>query len=392
MKFALSVCLVLGVGGTVYNRFVATQTAPPDAVTLWSLYLTFPVAVLLVGAQGLDLLGLSLGGVFSSEPWTTGAGTSIIRTAVLAALSAATALILLRVAPLSQHRVAGPAMVCAAWGLAAISYAVSGHTATAEPEWQAVLAMLIHGLATLFWLGALLPLLALIRRGNDDLAELRRFSTIAMPLVGLLIVTGFFMAAIHAGSGGFQALGMSGYGILLFIKLVSVIGLLLVAAHNRLVLTPALTSGKPGAGAALRGSIHVEIVLALMIVAFASSFRLTPPPRTASQEPQAQIVAVTQTDITAELRMSPSLVGPNDLTIRVSTADGTALDPLEITLGFSLPDLDLGPIMVAASLDESGWTTQPFILPQPGEWNIDINLLVTDFDIVTLKAKVNVAP
>jgi copper transport protein len=185
---------------------------------------------------------------------------------------------------------------------------------------------------------------------------------------------------------------MSGYGILLFIKLVSVIGLLLVAIHNRLVLTPALNSASPGAQTALRGSIHVEIILALMIVAFASSFRLTPPPRTAAQAPQAQIVAVSQANITAELQISPSLVGPNEIKIVVSKADGTSLEPIELTFGFSMPESDFGPIVVEASLDETGWRTQPFILPQPGEWTVDINLLVTDFDIVTLKTKVTVDP
>ena len=50
VKFALSVCLVLGIGGTVYSRFVAAHTSV-DAVSLWALYLTFPAALFLVAAQ-----------------------------------------------------------------------------------------------------------------------------------------------------------------------------------------------------------------------------------------------------------------------------------------------------------------------------------------------------
>lgn len=397
MKFALTLCLILGVGGVVYQSFVAkeisTARGKTRSLTMAGLYLAFPVALLLVVTQGLDLLGLPLSGIFSGAPWATGAGTSILRTALLSATAAGLALAVVRVPTLSQNASARAGLVLGAWALAALSYAVSGHTATAEPEWRAFGAIFIHGLAMLFWLGALVPLLSLIGRGAEGLDELRRFSAMAIPFVLVLLVTGFVLASIHAGAGGFQAIGMSGYGILLFIKLVSVIGLLLLAVHNRLVLTPAFNAGTPGADKALSGSIRVELILAMMIILFASSFRLTPPPTIQSQTPDAQIVALSEKDITAELRLTPGQVGPNTIELSLTNADGTALQPVEVTFGFSLPENALGPILVTASQqDTEAWRAESFILPQPGTWQVSIDVLVTDFEIVTLSTSLEVAP
>ena len=392
MKFALTVFMTIGIGGTVYYAMVARDIARPDKATTWALYLVFPAAVLLVGAQGLDLLGLPLGAIFSYDAWATGTGTSIIRTAFLAAAAALVA-ILLRLTGLAKHK--GIALVAAtlAWLLAASSFSVSGHTATAEPEWQAVTSSTLHGSGLIFWLGAFLPLIRLIKRPGDKLQELQRFSAIAIPLVIVLFASGFFMTSIHTGSGGFQALGLSGYGILLFVKLVAVIGLFVLAIQNRLVLTPAFNAGKDGAAAALRGSIRVEIVLALLIVAFASSFRLTPPPQSLSAQPEPQIIQFVQKDIAAKLTLAPGFVGPNVVELSVMFQNAAPLDPIEVKLGFSMPDKGIGPIFVDASRAEGQeWNTAPFVLPLPGEWDITLELLVTDFDIVTLTTKAVVEP
>lgn len=397
MKFALTVLVTLGVGGAVYRAFVAGDARGRDRIATPALFLVFPAAVLLVGAQGLDLLGLPLGGLLSSAPWATGAGTSILRSAVLCAVSAGLVLTLRAIRP-ARHRGAHRAIVAVAWLLAAASFAVSGHTATADPEWVAAIASTLHGVAMIFWLGALVPILRHLGQGDrpEASAELRRFSALAVPLVLVLLASGVVMTTIHAGSGGFRAIAMSGYGILLFVKLVAVLGLLLIAAHNRLVLTPAFRAGRPGADGALRGAVRVEIVLALMIVAFASSFRLTPPPQSLSGAPDPRIVefgADGAAGIAARLRMTPGRVGPNVVELVLRDAEGAPLDPVEVRLDLALPERDLGPIAVAATAaEDGGWTTETFILPLPGDWVVTLDLLVTDFDIETLTTGVTVAP
>ena len=69
---------------------------------------------------------------------------------------------------------------------------------------------------------------------------LRQFSAIAMPLVGLLVLTGLVLAIIQLGS--LRALIETQYGIILSIKLALVALLLALAALNRFLLTPAVVA------------------------------------------------------------------------------------------------------------------------------------------------------
>ena len=47
-----------------------------------------------------------------------------------------------------------------------LSLAVSGHAATAPPEWLTRPAMFLHGVGVAFWVGALAPLVAMARTGR----------------------------------------------------------------------------------------------------------------------------------------------------------------------------------------------------------------------------------
>ena len=72
------------------------------------------------------------------------------------------------------------------------------------------------------------------------LPALNRFSRIAVPVVGLLVLTGLALAVIQLES--FGALIETRYGLILSTKLVLVIGLLVLAALNRFRFTPALAA------------------------------------------------------------------------------------------------------------------------------------------------------
>src|SRR3546814_19215929 len=119
------------------------------------------------------MLGQPPSALLTPAPWSAATASSFMATALLAALAGILAAISLR---LGQFFLALAALV-----LAALSYALSGHVATAPPRWLTIPAIVLHAAAIVFWLGALLPLaVAAASRGAALVPLLRRFSTNAV--------------------------------------------------------------------------------------------------------------------------------------------------------------------------------------------------------------------
>ena len=149
-----------------------------------------------------------------------------------------------------------------------------------------IVAYAAHVLAAAAWVGGLPPLaFALVERhaGSDAKAVLDlslRYSAMAMVAVGVIIFSGVANTAFHTG-GSLAELAASGYGVILFTKLVLVATMLLLAAINRFAIMPRL-QGDRDLGAkgfrALRKSIVFEGVLAVLALGAAAVLGITPPP------------------------------------------------------------------------------------------------------------------
>ena len=150
----------------------------------------------------------------------------------------------------------------------------------------------------------------------------------------------------------------------------------------------------PGAAKALRGSIRAEIVLGLMIVLFASSFRLTAPPGLLAEEPVPLVANLADGSVVVALEIIPGRVGQNAIVLSISNEDdGSDLVPLEVELSFAMPEQGIEPIVVeAAQDDKKRWTAGPFILPLSGDWDLSINLLISDFEAKILSTSIAVSP
>lgn len=111
----------------------------------------------------------------------------------------------------------------------------------------------IHLTGAAYWLGALWPLLLVVRSGEHARAAaiLERFGVIAMFLVGALVLAGVVLTVLLLDS--LAALWQTAYGITLMIKLALVAALLLLAALNRFRLVPGLMAGGGQAAGALKG-------------------------------------------------------------------------------------------------------------------------------------------
>ncbi len=157
----------------------------------------------------------------------------------------------------------------------AISFAQVGH-ALGEPRVALAVLLVLHLLAAAFWVGALIPLrqAALVPAGAD---LLHYFGNLAAGGVAALILAGTSLAWLLSGSA--TALFGTAYGLALLVKVAIVAVLLGFATWNKVRLVPALRAETPGTAHALRRSISMEMLAAILILlATATLTSVTTPP------------------------------------------------------------------------------------------------------------------
>jgi copper transport protein len=372
--------LFVGVGGAFFAAWIG-QGPTGSAVSRGALAVGLVSAVASLGLQGLDLLNLPPGGIVTSAPWANALATSL----------GPSLLIAIGVMAIAFYAWKSPSMMIS-WVLTTLAMAgvglllaASGHAATASPQWLTRPSLFLHGVAAAYWIGALPPLATMARRRNDNLPLiLKRFSSLAVPLVVLLVLSGLPLSIIQLGSP--SALIETPYGILLSIKLVLVILLLGLAGLNRFVCTPAVIANYKNTRLLL-GSVLTECVLVLGILAVVAGWRFTPPPRASVALEATPLSVHIHTDAAMfQVLVSPGKVGANDFVLQLMTGDAALLSAKEATLILSLPERGIEPMERRATLGPDGyWHVRGVALPQPGRWHMQIDALVTDFQKVTLE-------
>jgi copper transport protein len=377
-RFGVYLGLFVGVGGAFFAAWIG-QGLSGSTVSRGALAIGLVSAVASLGLQGLDLLNLPLGGIAASAPWTSALATSLGPSLLMAIGAMAIAGYAWK-----NPRIAGVSTILAMAG-AGLSLAVSGHAATASPQWLTRPSLFLHGVAAAYWIGALAPLAAMVRQRNNGLPRaLKQFSGLAIPLVGLLVLSGLVLSIIQLGS--VRALIETQYGILLSIKLSLVILLLGLAALNRFRFTPAVAANYENTRSLLR-SILLECVLAVGILAVVAGWRFTPPPRASVAPVAAPLSVHIHTDAAMfQVLVSPGKVGANDFVLQLMTGDAALLPAKEAVLILSLPERGIEPMERRATLGPDGyWHVRGVALPLPGRWRMQIDALVTDFQKITLQ-------
>ena len=183
-------------------------------------------------------------------------------------------------------------VAASAAGLASLAWI--GH-AGASGSILRLVADIAHLLAAGVWIGGLLPLYLLLRGIESTLGveharrTTRRFSIVGLICVGSLLASGI----VNASPLGWQLWDWthSQYGRLLLYKLGLFGVLLVIAARNRLWLTPALLSTQPlEAAGSLRRAIVAELVFAAAIIAVVGALGASMPPQHAQAGLSQQIV------------------------------------------------------------------------------------------------------
>jgi len=254
----------------------------------WSLIAALLSALLWFWLEVANMNGLPLTRVLSTTAWqavlfeTEFGRVWQLRLALIAVAFALVAL------GLAQAQVRGAlilALSLVSVGLL-VSLASISHAAAGRVQPLALLGDALHLCAAGAWIGGLVPLAIFLTRahasfslGECAIPVLRRFSTLSLSCVGVLIVSGISNSWLLVGS--IHALFTTRYGWLLLVKL-TLFGVLVVfGARNRFVIKTKLTRVLVGSDllAQLRRNVICEVCLALAVVAIVACLGVTPPAR-----------------------------------------------------------------------------------------------------------------
>ena len=376
------------VGGAFFYNWITP--ARIGAGARWLMLLS-PLAVLVAlarfVAETLDAVGDS--GLSNVSLWWQ----PVAATSGISMLASVAALSLAALSLRTPGRGAKAASLIGV-GLAGLAFAINGHAAAASPQFLMKPLIFLHIAAVLFWTGSLVPLLVLIRRGLPDGADV--LVSYAGPIrfaIMILVPSGIIIAVVQLGA--FSEVWNSGYGVVLSMKLASLTVLFCLAALNRFSITPRIRSGDASALRLLRLSIVGEIALAILIFCVTSLWRFTPPPR------EMSAVTVLSTGIQfhahgtrgmANLLVSPARPGPVTVSINVMDVQSRPLDVKGVEIVLLDPNNRVEPIRQnARRVTSATWRIDEMPIPMAGTWLVRINLLITDFDKVTVRTTLTIA-
>jgi copper transport protein len=387
----LLIGLFIGAGGAVFSAWIATDRTlhgPARVAIFAAIGLGLLGATSFVGLQGLDAVAAPLGALTHAAVWAIGLEIASGPAALVAILALLCGLLAVLASPIGLARV----LAALALAGAATALAWSGHAASAEPQWLTRPAVFLHAAGLVVWLGALVPLLTMLRAGAVAGAEtVSRFSRLILPIVLALLAAGVVLAVIQLET--IEALWTTAYGVILSLKLVAVLGLLALAAVNRLRFTPALSSGSRKVAHRFAQSISAELVLAIVILGLVAGWRFTPPPRAAISAPRSETahVHIHAERGMADLSLDPGRTGSASAAVKLFSPAGAPLEAREVTLILSNPAAGIEPLTRPGHRTGPGaWSVDDLPVLVPGRWNVRIDALVSDFDKLILEGTVEV--
>lgn len=383
-KIAVYFGLLFGVGGVFYAAWIADAPLPEAARMYVSAALQCGLiaAVISIGLQGVDVMNLPPSEIRQTQLWVKGFETSY-------GLSASIAIAVFILA-LSTLHMKTPGRLQAALSLAGVgaALAVSGHAASAAPQFLTRSAVFLHGVSVAFWVGAFIPLVATMGTAEQRIAELARFSRAIPTAVAVLVVSGLALSVVQLVT--VDALWTTSYGLVLSGKLVAVLALLTLGAWNRYALTPRIVGGDRISAKQLSASIKFEFAIVVAILGLVALWRFTPPPRTYQALAASPVqVHIHTASAMADVRFEPVRAGGQTVTIALWDGNFAPLPAKEVTLVLAKPDTGIEPLRASASyVADSSWRIESLTVPMTGHWRIRVEILISDFEKLVLQDEV----
>ncbi len=338
-----------------------------------------------LGLQGLDLLDAPVIGIFTVRSWQQALASSYALTLAGMALVLVAAWLAMRMrGGLLQRVAAGAALL-----LVAVAASLSGHAGTAPPQWLARPLVTLHVALALAWFGCLIPL---IRHLRADLAgaasastALARFSGWIAPAVGVLVLSGVGLAFLQLSEP--RDLWHTAYGRVLLAKLALVAGLLCLAAINRWHNTQPALAGEATARRRLVRVTKGEVLLAILLLAVVSLWRLTPPPRSLAAQESVRVHVQPRTFELSGQHLRARVVQEEEGLWRIDLHDANRrpLAAQQVQLAVSSPEHGVEPLWVQAREQAPGqWLARLPALPVSAP-QLQLRVLIDDFTQETLR-------
>lgn len=378
---------VLVVGGVILLGFVWPEPDPPRPV---GLVVAAGFVVLALGT-GLALLmqypyatAGSLGSAFSATALhstvSTGLGRAMLaRLAIVALLAAA---VPARRRPFAKV-LAGSALLALPF-----TWTLTDHSHVGEQRWLAIPVASLHLLAVGVWLGGLLPLVVggLLRVPGTDLA-LPRFSRIALPTFGVIVLTGLYQTWRQVGTP--PALVDTHFGRLLLIKLGGIVLVLALASQARRFVHRAPPLAERAGWPWLRRSLAAEGMLGVAVLAVATVMVNTSPARTTYAPPVHSELALPRGLLGGghvEVRLTPARQGLNVADIYVVAADGALRTVSGITAQLAPSHRGTSPAeAIKVDPAEPGhYVADTVSIPYAGVWQLQLYVRTGEFDEASL--------
>jgi copper transport protein len=218
----------------------------------------------------------------------------------------------------------------------------AGHAAQTPPRWASLLLDWSHLASGSVWLGGLIGLLVLALRVPSAtlLLAVRRFSTVALLAVFVLLGSGIGAAVVHLPT--LATLWQTGYGKTIIVKASLLAAAMLVASVN-------LVRTRRGRGL-LWQTVAAEVVLVTSaVVAAAVLSSLPPPPKAlaglgapaATAGPGPLKAVVERNGYRLEVHVTPNKVAvPDDFALRI-TRNGAPVRGATVIATFTMLDMEM---------------------------------------------------
>ena len=271
-------------------------------------------------------------------------------------------------------------------------------------------ADVLHLIAAAAWVGALVPLALLLAMTGHSTAELvvartatLRFSTFGITNVAVLLFTGIINSWYLVGS--VTSLVETGYGRLLLMKIACFLGMVGIAAVNRMRLTPRLVKNASMAAAQdarrrLQHNAAIEASMGAVIIVIVAVLGTLPPASHAHHPaPDGAIPAdaafqhIHSEQGMADVTIEPGRVGTARATIRLLNENLEPLEAREVMLTLTDPTPGSKPTTRVATEDSAGeWHVDGVVLSESGNWTVAVSAVLASNRRLELEAPIVIEP
>ena len=377
LDFAL---ILLVVGGAIALAVVLRSAAPELRSRLFRILAGLSFGLVVAAALCIVLQGAVAGGFGLSEAFRWDTVHSVLQTRFgrsflwqigIAIVVGASALLASRSRRLELLPLLGLLL------LPTISAA--GHARTSG-AWALVFDV-THIAAASTWVGGLgFTVLALLLAGEDrwPLASraVPRFSVLAVVSVATLIVAGSLRG--YQEVRAFDGLWDTTYGRLLLVKIALVLPLLLLGLYNNRFAVPRLKRQIASVVEQRRflRAAGTELAIMAAIVGVTAVLVTEPPAKASVSAPKYATDTVPLGPLELNYIVEPAQTGPNTIHLYFfKPKSGFPASVDDAKLSATLPSQNLGPLRIPLTrIVPSHYTTSAGVFPQPGDWQVTIEV------------------